>query len=307
MAEQDIEQAAKAAYKVIFPNHTWEHSPSTREHWLKIARAMQPHLARESGEVPAEWSELASECRLHLYSKQDIERVRSLATELLTQHDLRPAPVASDAHDYLSTACYHGNHGQCRKTCKFCSTVCKCSCHISEDATKARESGAQDQTEWSITPDAEDAAFIVEAVNAHDSLLAELATLKIQLADPAAVHANILRGTIALTKAAAIHIAGLPADIEQQLADANAQVATLAQQLTDEIAKGLANERQIRTDAQGKIEALRRVLTTPLMEVEGKAVWELFRANLCKGGPLSMTEDLALIADALESKKEPKP
>ena len=39
--------------------------------------------------------------------------------------------------------------------------------------------------------------------------------------------------------------------------EAEAQVAALTQQLADEIAKGLANEKQIRTDAQGKIEALR--------------------------------------------------
>ena len=40
------------------------------------------------------------------------------------------------------------------------------------------------------------------------------------LSDANAVHANILRGTIALTKAQAIHIAGLPADVEQRLAAA---------------------------------------------------------------------------------------
>ena len=37
------------------------------------------------------------------------------------------------------------------------------------------------------------------------------------LTDPAAVHINILRGDLPLTKAQAIHIAGLPADIEQQV------------------------------------------------------------------------------------------
>lgn len=41
---------------------------------------------------------------------------------------------------------------------------------------------------------------------------------------------------------------------------AEAQVAALTQQLIDEIAKGLANEKQIRSDAQRKIEALREVL-----------------------------------------------
>lgn len=33
------------------------------------------------------------------------------------------------AHDYLSTACLHQLHERCRKTCKFCETGCRCSCH----------------------------------------------------------------------------------------------------------------------------------------------------------------------------------
>jgi hypothetical protein len=37
------------------------------------------------------------------------------------------------------------------------------------------------------------------------------------LKDPDTVHVNILRGTIALTKAQAIHIAGLPANIEERI------------------------------------------------------------------------------------------
>ena len=43
------------------------------------------------------------------------------------------------------------------------------------------------------------------------------------LTDPAAVYTNILRGTLPLTKAQAIHIAGLPADIKEQLAEANSK------------------------------------------------------------------------------------
>jgi hypothetical protein len=30
------------------------------------------------------------------------------------------------AHDYVSTACQHGQHERCRKTCKFCQTPCCC-------------------------------------------------------------------------------------------------------------------------------------------------------------------------------------
>lgn len=32
-------------------------------------------------------------------------------------------------HDYLSTACHHGLHPRCRRTCKFCDTPCRCDCH----------------------------------------------------------------------------------------------------------------------------------------------------------------------------------
>ncbi len=32
-------------------------------------------------------------------------------------------------HYYLSTACLHGEHPQCRATCKFCPAECICPCH----------------------------------------------------------------------------------------------------------------------------------------------------------------------------------
>ena len=53
-----------------------------------------------------------------------------------------------------------------------------------------------------------------------DALKARLEALESSLKDSAIVHTNILRGTIALTKAQAIHIAGLPADIAAQLEEA---------------------------------------------------------------------------------------
>lgn len=41
-------------------------------------------------------------------------------------------------HRYNSTACLHGLHVRCRKTCKFCSAPCACPCHGAEhDAGKA--------------------------------------------------------------------------------------------------------------------------------------------------------------------------
>lgn len=29
-------------------------------------------------------------------------------------------------HHYVSTACLHGLHDRCRRTCKFCDTPCRC-------------------------------------------------------------------------------------------------------------------------------------------------------------------------------------
>lgn len=36
---------------------------------------------------------------------------------------------ASGAHDYLSTACLHGRHDECRRVCKFCPAECRDACH----------------------------------------------------------------------------------------------------------------------------------------------------------------------------------
>ncbi len=37
--------------------------------------------------------------------------------------------VESDYHSYLSTACYHERHDDCRMVCKFCYVQCRCKCH----------------------------------------------------------------------------------------------------------------------------------------------------------------------------------
>jgi hypothetical protein len=71
-------------------------------------------------------------------------------------------------------------------------------------------------------------------MNAHLAKIREIAALKRQLdeakaevkritdmlSDSATVHANIMRGTIKISKANLIHAAGLPANIEEQLAEA---------------------------------------------------------------------------------------
>jgi hypothetical protein len=35
-------------------------------------------------------------------------------------------PVHPDEHEYLSTACLHGEHRLCRQLCKFCGAECTC-------------------------------------------------------------------------------------------------------------------------------------------------------------------------------------
>jgi hypothetical protein len=40
--------------------------------------------------------------------------------------------VDESEHDYLSTACLHGEHQHCRLVCKFCPAECRCECHQPE-------------------------------------------------------------------------------------------------------------------------------------------------------------------------------
>lgn len=37
--------------------------------------------------------------------------------------------IADPEHDYLSTYCWHENHGDCRRECKTCHRPCRCECH----------------------------------------------------------------------------------------------------------------------------------------------------------------------------------
>jgi hypothetical protein len=36
-------------------------------------------------------------------------------------------------HVYLSTYCFHGNHADCRLTCKTCHAPCVCECHRGQE------------------------------------------------------------------------------------------------------------------------------------------------------------------------------
>jgi hypothetical protein len=43
--------------------------------------------------------------------------------------------MTEDEHVYLSTACHHELHDECRKQCKFCEVDCVCDCHVAVDTT----------------------------------------------------------------------------------------------------------------------------------------------------------------------------
>lgn len=45
-----------------------------------------------------------------------------------------PVPNVPTVDHYLSTACLHGKHGECRLVCKYCKAPCRCNCHPREDA-----------------------------------------------------------------------------------------------------------------------------------------------------------------------------
>lgn len=40
-----------------------------------------------------------------------------------------PDTLAATWPHYFSTYCIHGQHGDCRLTCKVCGAACRCDCH----------------------------------------------------------------------------------------------------------------------------------------------------------------------------------
>lgn len=39
-------------------------------------------------------------------------------------------PGSKPAHVYLSAACTHQAHEECRKQCEYCDAKCTCACHV---------------------------------------------------------------------------------------------------------------------------------------------------------------------------------
>jgi hypothetical protein len=65
-------------------------------------------------------------------------------------------------HCYVSTACQHGRHEECRNRCKFCSVGCLCLCHgvsgsvnlkLDEVLTRLRAIKAQEKIEMANVKD----------------------------------------------------------------------------------------------------------------------------------------------------------
>ncbi len=45
----------------------------------------------------------------------------------------RATVLRSSSHKYISTACHHKLHTNCRMICKFCESKCACLCHNREE------------------------------------------------------------------------------------------------------------------------------------------------------------------------------
>ena len=44
----------------------------------------------------------------------------------MNPHGEQPEPVL---HDFVTTACHHRKHDECKPVCKYCSSHCLCVCH----------------------------------------------------------------------------------------------------------------------------------------------------------------------------------
>jgi len=66
---------------------------------------------------------LVPECARALTT--ELERLRTIDQQRRQDRLLS----AGEPHAYLSTACQHALHSDCRRDCKFCSEPCRCDCH----------------------------------------------------------------------------------------------------------------------------------------------------------------------------------
>lgn len=65
----------------------------------------------------------------------DSRHARAMSEQPMTPDE----PTAAEAHHYVSTACQHGLHARCRRSCKFCATPCDCGlCEHAEPTAAAQ-------------------------------------------------------------------------------------------------------------------------------------------------------------------------
>lgn len=116
--------------------------------------------------------------------------------------------------------------------CPYCHEPYNCATTIHICADDSLESMSEAELDAELRTHGVDPEKLIQSAFQKVCVLAKnqadrIRCLESSLADSSVVHSNILRGTIALTKAQAIHIAGLPADIESKLQTAEAALGTL--------------------------------------------------------------------------------
>lgn len=65
---------------------------------------------------------------------EEAKRLRAQADPDDVAQVLRRVAELESEHVYISTACEHERHDECRMRCKFCSAACECDCHQEESA-----------------------------------------------------------------------------------------------------------------------------------------------------------------------------
>jgi uncharacterized protein YuzE len=65
----------------------------------------------------------------------DADRIRSGTAKLTVVPPDTPPDLHCLIHEYLSTACWHEVHDECRRTCKFCDKPCACDCHAARSVS----------------------------------------------------------------------------------------------------------------------------------------------------------------------------
>lgn len=112
-------------------------------------------------------------------------------------------------HLYISTACQHGVHGQCSRSCKICVSPCLCPCH-------GLAGGVDHKLDTILTR--------LDAMKRQEHI--EMATIQEVKAKQAELRASIESETDIVTS------------VKTLLEGQNAQLAALKQQLADAIAGG---------------------------------------------------------------------